>query len=834
MINSVFIGLINNVALLIALVVLFDIVTVKSRLESRRMQVIAGLFLSLIGIAVMFSSWEMRPGIIFDTRSILLSLSGVYFGLIPTTIGVLTTATLRIAQGGSGMYMGVGVIFTSALLGLLLRFAYHGKVAEINWRGMLLLGISVHLVMFMWTAILPPGIRLQVLKHIATPVLLIFPIGTVLLGKLMEQNLKRRESEEQIRRSERQLRESQLIAGLGTYILDVPAEKWTSSDILDDILGIDQNFERTVESWANLIYPDDRNRMLHHFQKEVLEQRGRFDKEYRIINQRTEKIRWVHGLGELELDTENEPVKMIGTIQDITGRKETERALQQSEEKFRAFFNNTNDSIFIHKLLPNGQPGNFIEVNEVACRQLGYSRAELLNMTPNDIRATGLKRSVKELLLEMVKHGSYSVETAHRTKAGKEFPVELNTHVFKLAGEDVILGVARDISRRRQLEEEFRQAQKMESIGRLAGGIAHDFNNLLTVINGYSSMLLSEFTKGEKSYKMLEQVNKAGERAARLTNQILAFSRKQILKLEVLNLNTVVAEIHTLLTRLIGEQIKLESDLGKDLPPIRADRGQLEQVIINLAINARDAMLSGGVLNLETSPVRLDEKYIQKNHQVTPGDYLLLTISDTGVGIKAEIQDQIFDPFFTTKEKGKGTGLGLAVVHGIVTQLGGFIRVYSEAGEGATFKIYLPVAQDEEVITPEAVNVSEKLSGTESILVVEDDTIVRELAHEILTLHGYTVHTAGNGEEGLNLCQAGDLKVDLVLTDVVMPQMNGNQLIDELKALGRHPKVIYMSGYTENTIVHHGILEKDINFIQKPFAPENLLGEIRRVLNQSG
>ncbi|MCF7901916.1 MAG: PAS domain S-box protein, partial [Candidatus Marinimicrobia bacterium] len=573
--------------------------------------------------------------------------------------------------------------------------------------------------------------------------------------------------------------------------------------------------------------------MDHHLRKEVVGKRGYFDKEYRIINQTTKQMCWVHGLGVLELDTEGEPVKMMGTIQDITARKEIELALQRSEEKFREIFNNANDAIFIHTILPDGGAGKYIEVNEVACRRLGYSRDELLQSGPADIRAPEFGANTDELLQEMIKHERYSTELVHRTKTGETFPVEVNTHVFDLAEEKVVLAVARDISRRRQMEEEFRQAQKMESIGRLAGGIAHDFNNLLTVINGYASILSEEVKEGESAQAMLGNVLKAGERAARLTNQLLAFSRKQILKPEILNLNTLVEETQTMLRRIISENIVLKTKLEPALKTINADRGQIEQVIINLVVNAGDAMPDGGTLTLETQNVTLGDDYGERHPEVAPGTYVLFALTDTGVGMSPETQEHIFEPFFTTKEKGKGTGLGLATVHGIVRQSGGFVWVYSESGKGTAFKIYLPVSESEVQPAGAAITPARSLSGSETVLVVEDEVFVRHLARDILVNHGYAVLEAAEGQTAVGLYGEESGSVDLILTDVVMPHMSGKQLVERIRTMGHKTPVIYMSGYTENAIVHHGVLEDNVNFIQKPFGPNQLLEMVRRVLDRS-
>jgi two-component system cell cycle sensor histidine kinase/response regulator CckA len=383
-----------------------------------------------------------------------------------------------------------------------------------------------------------------------------------------------------------------------------------------------------------------------------------------------------------------------------------------------------------------------------------------------------------------------------------------------------------------QLEEHYRQAQKMEAVGQLAGGIAHDFNNLLTVINGYSELLLLRYLKADHpSRKYLEEIKRAGERAATLTGQLLAFSRKQILQLQIVDLNTVVAEMDKMFRRLISEDIDLDTRLAPDLAPIKADRGQVEQVLLNLVVNARDAMPQGGKLTFETANVRLDQDYADEHAEVTPGEYVLLAVSDTGIGMTEEIKARIFEPFFTTKEEGKGTGLGLATCFGIIKQSKGHIGVYSEPGLGTTFKIYLPCATE----TTEPIAAREESEtlprGTETILLVEDGEAVRVLAAQLLREQGYTVLEAGNGEEALRLTEAQiEPEIHLLLTDVVMPQMGGKELADRLQAERPNLKVLFTSGYTDDAIVHHGVLEPGIAFLEKPFTASTLLRKVRQTL----
>jgi len=382
----------------------------------------------------------------------------------------------------------------------------------------------------------------------------------------------------------------------------------------------------------------------------------------------------------------------------------------------------------------------------------------------------------------------------------------------------------------RKTEEQLRHAQKMEAVGRLAGSVAHDFNNLLSVILSYSTLVLEDLKPVDPMRNDIEFIKKAGEKAADLTRQLLAFSRQQVLMPRVLDLNTVIQPSETMLRRLIGEDIQLLTHYGRNLPKVKVDPSQIDQVVFNLAINARDAMPEGGKLTFETKDVVLDSSYVNEHFGVARGPHVMLAVSDTGVGMDKETQARIFEPFFTTKELGKGTGLGLSTVFGIVQQSGGNIWVYSEPGGGTTFKIYFPVAQAGEV---EPVQVVEPvtLMGTETILLVEDQDEVRQVAREILRRYGYHVIEASNAGEAWLTCERHPRTIHLLVTDVVMPQMSGRELAARLVQVRPELKVLYMSGYTENTVLHHGILDSGISYLQKPIVPELLARRVREVLD---
>ncbi|OGS01572.1 MAG: hypothetical protein A3G41_06220, partial [Elusimicrobia bacterium RIFCSPLOWO2_12_FULL_59_9] len=382
----------------------------------------------------------------------------------------------------------------------------------------------------------------------------------------------------------------------------------------------------------------------------------------------------------------------------------------------------------------------------------------------------------------------------------------------------------------KRTEEQFRQAQKMESIGRLAGGVAHDFNNLLTAIMSYCTFLLADLGEKDPKRADVQEIEAAAQRAAALTRQLLLFSRRQVLEFKALDLNAVVVNLNRLLRRLISEDIELRTVLG-ETSAIRSDAGAVEQVIMNLCVNARDAMPDGGTVTIETSNVILDQNAVRGQLDVQPGAYVMLSVSDTGMGMDDETLAHIFEPFFTTKEKDKGTGLGLSTVYGIVKQSGGCLSVESAPGRGATFRVYLPQIQETAGPAPAAAVAPGALGGKETILLVEDDDKVRDLSCRALTQQGYTVLKAQKGREALEICAKREERIDLMVTDVIMPQMSGEELAKRIHGLKPGIKLLFLSGYTENIIAHKGVLKPGIHFLQKPFTPSLLLQKVRQVLD---
>lgn len=492
-------------------------------------------------------------------------------------------------------------------------------------------------------------------------------------------------------------------------------------------------------------------------------------------------------------------------------------ALRSSETRFRRLAESGIIGVTV-----SDAAGRILEANDAFLDMTGCSREQLL-----------AGEVVWELLAPAGREPSARArawEGEYRCKDGRRVPVLVARAPLE-NGE--YISISLDLSDRKRLEEQFRQAQKMEAVGRLAGGIAHDFNNMLSVILSYAEMIGADLDPDEPLRADVEQITAAGVRAAELTRQLLAFSRQQVLEPKVLSLNRVVASMEKMLRRLLGADITLTVLPESGLWNVEVDPGQIEQIVMNLAVNARDAMPQGGMLTLRTANVELDEDYAAAHHDVQPGPYVMLAASDTGVGIDPASRARIFEPFFTTKEKGKGTGLGLATVFGIVKQSRGHIWVYSEPGQGATFKVYFPRVSGAETVSSDQAPVG-SLRGDETILLVEDDAQVRALARSILRRNGYVVLEAANGGEALLICEQHGAKIDLLLTDVVLPLMSGRQVAERLRAMRPGLKVLFMSGYTDDAILQHGILDSGVAYLQKPLTPASLTRKVREVIERNG
>lgn len=512
-------------------------------------------------------------------------------------------------------------------------------------------------------------------------------------------------------------------------------------------------------------------------------------------------------------------------------RRRVESALTASERRFRALIENSSDAISLFS-----RNGTLLYGSPVITRILGYELDEVRGRNPLGIIHPEDRKLVADALAQSITQPGTDIEVGARVrhKDGSWRDLEgVITNLLNDPSVHAIVANYRDVTEHRRLEEALRESHKMESIGRLAGGVAHDFNNILTAILGHAELASDQLPPDSPAQEDIQQVQESANRAAALTSQLLAFARKQIIEPRVVDLNELIIKLSSMLRRLIGENIDLVVKAAPDLHHTKVDPSQFEQILINLAVNGRDAMPDGGRLIIETSNEYLDEEYAEQHNDVQTGQYVLVTVSDTGQGIEEGIRLHIFEPFFTTKEKGQGTGLGLATCYGIVKQAGGHIWLYSEPGIGTTFKIYLPRAEAPLEKPLEAPAVSRQVRGTETVLLVEDEPTLLDIATKTLRENGYCVISAPSGEAALNAATLHDGSIDLVVTDVIMPGMNGGALAERLKLFYPDIRIIFASGYTEDTIVHQGVLEPGISYLRKPFTPSTLAVRVRDALDES-
>jgi len=522
----------------------------------------------------------------------------------------------------------------------------------------------------------------------------------------------------------------------------------------------------------------------------------------------------------------------LAAMTDVTERNKAELALRESEKRYRLLFNSGVDAVFVHHLEADGAPGNFIEVNDIACQRLGYTREQLSQLSPLDIIADMSAEAVCNLGRRLLRSRRFLIELFHETSKGAKIPVEVSAHLFEFGGKPSALLVTRDVTERKHLEGQLLQSQKMEAVGRLAGGVAHDFNNILTVIMGYSELLLSQMEETDAMWNEIMEIQKSGARAVALVRQLLAFSRRQVLLPQALNLNTVAEDMAPMLQPLIGEDIELIMQLDPDLGQVRADPAQLEQVIMNLAVNARDAMPSGGKLVIQTREVAAADLEDSDQFDVVGERYVQLSVSDTGSGMDEQTLAHLFEPFFSTKEQDKGTGLGLATVYGIVRQSGGYIAVQSEPDKGSEFRVFLPRVDED---TPEQIELETLSTGMEqrdeTIMVVEDEPVVRALVCSVLRVRGYKVLEAGLGSDALRIAERYEEPIHLILTDVVMPHMSGVEVAQQFTQLHPEARVLYMSGYTDESLGSQYGLDPKIGFVQKPFSSAQLTAKVQQALD---
>jgi len=611
-------------------------------------------------------------------------------------------------------------------------------------------------------------------------------------------------------------------------IVDMEGRRIYNSMAYQKILGYSPE-ELKSSSGIEQIHPDDRD----HVKRAAEEARktgiGR-PLEYRIRH-KDGTWRDLESTSSVVKDAQGQPDKLIIVNRDISDRKRASVALLQSEASFRSVIESAPYGIY-----RANAAGQFLRVNPALQKMLGYeTQEELLRANlATDIYRDPQEHKRADSLFADTK--GFDVEVEWKRKDGSPLRARCSGRLIEgeqtgNANEANFEVFVEDVTEKRVLEQQLHMAVKMEAVGRLSGGIAHDFNNLLGVIIGYAQVLKRRLKAGEDLFEYAEEIEKAGQRAASLTRQLLAFSRQQVLAPAILNLNALISDMGKMIHRLIGEDIELVMKLDPAIGSVKADHGQIEQVVMNLAVNARDAMPQGGKLDLETSMTTFDLGYTHQHPGSKVGRQVMFSVSDTGMGMSAETLVHIFEPFFTTKEVGKGTGLGLATVYGVVKQSGGYVCVESEIGHGSSFKVYLPLVEEPVHVQEAAAPAAGTLRGSETVLVVEDAEALRKLSITLLEQSGYRVLSAANGAEALELAQKDSQSIDLLLTDVIMPGLGGHELAQRLATLRPGLKILYMSGYTDSSIGQHGVLEAGISLLHKPFTEEELVRKVREVLD---
>ena len=646
----------------------------------------------------------------------------------------------------------------------------------------------------------------------------------------------RKRTEQALRSEEERSRMYLDMAGVILLALDKEGKVVLANPKACSVLGREEG-EILDKNWFDSFIPEHERREVRRVFQQLMS--GTVEPVEYVENQVLAlggNVRWVAWHNTLVKSRDGEILGTFSSGEDISERRQTAQALRDSEERFRELTDTLPQVVFEVDIR-----GTITYANRRAFELFGYVEEDLqrgLN-TLEMIAAQDHDRAKANIGRVMRGDKPESTEYMARRKDRSTFPVMIHSARIVRDGEVAGLrGIIVDLSEHKaaekalkESEERLRQSQKMEAIGRLAGGIAHDFNNLLTTILGYSEMLLSEGTTTKEALESVREISKSAQRAASLTQQLLAYSRKQVLRPEELDINELVKNITKMLQRLIHENVRLNTVLDPKIGCVKADPAQLEQVIINLAINARDSMPGGGNLTIETQNLVLDESFCKLRPEVVPGEYVMLAVTDTGCGIDKKIQKQIFEPFFTTKEPGKGTGLGLATVFGTVKQSNGYIYVYSEPGLGSTFKIYLPVIQ---TMKPKGRDHPKEWAGyatDRTILLVEDDEPLRKLVSQILERTGYTVVSASNGEEALRLFDSPEhTEIDLLVSDVVMPGIGGKALAEKLQARLPDLKVLFISGYPDEAVVHHGVLDEGVAYLQKPFSPKAFIQKVQEIL----
>jgi len=952
--------LIQNVALLVALAVGLQMLARRMARWPLLYHLTAGALFGVACVAGMMTPMRFAPGVIYDARSVVLSLAGLFGGPLAGGIAAMVAGAYRLHLGGMGALVGVLVIVEATGLGMGLYFLRRRSERWVSWPRLWAFGLAVHAGMLALQLLLPEGKGWQVLREVGPTVMLFYPLGFLVVAQVFLEGHRRREAEQRARESEALQQAMISCSPLALYSVDMDGTVLTWNESAERLFGWS---EEEVLGKPLPIVPEDKWEEFARLRRRVAS--GESFTGMELVRRRKDGTLFEASLAVAPLQGQRgQTIGIVGAMEDITPRKEAEDALREQEQRYRSLFENNHAMM----MLIDPESGEIVDANPAAVRFYGWTREELVGKPVMEINtmntpaireemakarqsrrnhfefqhrlADGSTRDVevfsgpirveqRDLLYSIIhdvtnrKQAENALEESRRrlqtlmgnlpgmayrclchpnwpmdfvsegclpltgytaeellhegavdyvelihpddrhtvwetvqaaVRTGEAFVLEYRIQdksgmvrwVWERGrptkagpqGQTVLEGFIADITDRKQAEEtekqlqqQLAQAQKMEAVGRLAGGVAHDFNNMLQMILGYSDMLLDEVGKDHPFRAKLEEIHRAGARSADLTRQLLAFARKQVVAPVVLDINAAVSDLLKMLNRLIGEDIDLlwQPCAGKCL--VRIDPSQIDQILANLVVNSRDAIDGTGKITIESNHAEFDEEYCRTHRGFREGRYEMLAVSDDGTGMDHETLAQVFEPFFTTKDKDKGTGLGLATVYGIVKQNEGFINVYSEPGQGTTVRIYLPAATEGRESSRRMARQGNLPTGSETVLLVEDEPGLLEFGRQVLENLGYTVLPASCPEEALRLAREHPDGLDVLVTDVIMPQMSGRELQQRLE--GRHPglRCLFMSGYTQNVIAHHGVLDEGVYFLQKPFSTSDLARKLREVLD---
>lgn len=946
-----YLDLILNLSLLIALSVLSGFIARRWPRGTRLAPWMQGVLFGTAAVIGMLKPLVLGPGLVFDGRSVMISLCTLFHGPIAGGLAALMAILCRIQMGGVGAVTGTLVILSSMGIGLMAHVHLKPGSRIPSTVYLFVFGIAVHLAMLALMLTLPKDVAWQVISTITLPIFLIYPPATILAGKVLAeqefstQYLKEMENSRKnlditlksigdaviatdikgrvtlmnpvaetltgwtLKEAQKQplteifrilnahtrnpvenpvekviltgkveglanhtllitkegqeiqiadsaapiIREDGLLTGVVLVFRDVREEYRNQEKIKNNeallremghiahIGAWEYNPERDTLNWTDEVgrihdlhpeekistekslsfYTDASRKRLETAIETTLAEKTPFDLELEMFSAQG-KHKWVRTIGH-PVVLKDRVVQVRGTFQDISRQKQSEEALRASEEDYRRLF----EEHAAVKLILDPETGSIVDANASAVRYYGWSREELRSMKIQDIN-TLPEDAVRKEIERIKKEGRIHFEFQHRRADGSIRDVAIFSSLIRMKNREYLHSIIHDISERKRLEIELRQSQKMEAVGKLAGGIAHDFNNMLGIILGHAELIMGRLQAQDPLIQDLKEIQKAANRSAALTRQLLTFARRQTISPRILYLNDIIENMLIMLRRLIGENIDLQWHPGRDLWRVEMDPSQVDQILVNLTINARDAIRDTGRVTLETANIHSGD--LPENHRELPsGDFVVLTVTDNGCGMDSEVMSQLFEPFFTTKALGEGTGLGLSTVYGIVRQNRGFIQVYSEPGEGSSFRIYLPKAK-EQTPSQNPRPVSPPPIGQEGILLVEDEPALLKLTTRMLTHLGYRVLAAASPKEALSLAEKYAGEIHLLLTDVIMPEMNGRDLAQHLMEKYPEMKCVFMSGYTANVIAQHGVLQADLHFIQKPFSIKEIADIIKKTL----